>query len=1017
MVINMLKYLKIILLVIFIYSLSSTFGELIIIHNNTMNITNSTGGSYYNVNDTLTFKALAPEGDTLAKIILENGTIKWDFGDLTETDYGNYTISYHKYNFPFIYPVSWCGYLNNTGYPKVATYNWIVVGNPYTTKYNFIGNPSYSKDNWEIEYNSTNNTVIIKYYFDKNVNYTFLGVYVDNTPVDVNVSRDNIVEGDAVEFSYTVPKNIIFQLWDFGDGTFSFEKSPTHVYNKPGIYYPRVLLVDDSGRILVGYYDKGIIVNKPRGGYFEPIRDMNYVKNSTGAVNVLDEYAMAYKVGDKIYFNPDAYYYDYVKYFFGDGTETNYLKYYYRYEYSHVYKYPFIYPICWMDVNRFGDYSIASSATLDYLVVGDVGDTIYNFIPNSENKEKPTVYYDAKNHIVNISFYSENINNTVTLKLKQKVHYDVQVLTKETPYGIEYSFIYPYGKPVFVYWSFGDGTHSLENSPIHEYPNNGIDYKAHVLIIDENGVVSVGFGPVVKNNRIESSMLYINPTIVEVNQPFNITYINKGAEYLDLYFLDYTLNNYITSEIENYLNPEPDYTGSNFVTYYVGNKEILSITCKIPWEGIYYIKGYDFTDHDNWLYNNYRIYFIPRMIKVIDNRKPVAKLYVYPNPASYIENIFFNPMNSYDPDANRVLENSGGYIISPDEPYARIYGFNLTVYNSSGAIVWNYTSNKLVIVTHKFPPGDYIANLTVWDGFGAKDSVIVKFKVINYPPVADFTYSPNIPKVNETVTFNALKSYDKEGEIVRYVWNFGDNNTEITTSPIITHIYNKPGIYKVTLTVYDKYNLSDTISKNISVYYIRAVFDSPTKANPGEEIKFIDKSISIPGEIVRYVWDFGDGTFSFEKSPTHVYNKPGIYKVTLTVWNNVGLSDSYTKEIFIGNVVKYPPVADFTFSINGTKVIFNASKSYDIDGKIVKYVWDFGDGSIVETTSPIITHIYNKPGIYKVTLTVYDNDNYADSTIRFVKIYKSEKSVPVPLYIHILTIVITIISIRLIFKK
>jgi len=399
---------------------------------------------------------------------------------------------------------------------------------------------------------------------------------------------------------------------------------------------------------------------------------------------------MAYRVNNTIYFLPnDAEYY--TKWFFGDGSETYYDSYYSDNWASHTYSYPFIYPICWMDVDYWGDYHYASSATLDYLVVGDVGNTVYNFIPTGTNKNEPTITYNSTNHVVNITYYSENINTSISLKLKQKIHYDVQVNATNVSGGIKYSFTYPYGKPIFVYWSFGDGTHSLENSPVHTYPNDGIDYQAHVMIVDENGVVSVGFGPVVENNRIVSPTFTVQPTIVTPNTPVYIYYTNPLSNprmYLDIYYL-------------NYNKDIIDYDLGIKLYYYIGKKiyylDNVTITYKFPSEGIYYIEGYDFYNYYDWLDDDYATHFLPRMILVVNNHNPVATLYVYPNPASYKDVVFFNPLNSYDPDANRVLENSGGYVISPDSPMARIYGFNLTVYDSKGNEVWNYTSNELKV--------------------------------------------------------------------------------------------------------------------------------------------------------------------------------------------------------------------------------------------------------------------------------------------------------------------------------
>jgi hypothetical protein len=99
----------------------------------------------------------------------------------------------------------------------------------------------------------------------------------------------------------------------------------------------------------------------------------------------------------------------------------------------------------------------------------------------------------------------------------------------------------------------------------------------------------------------------------------------------------------------------------------------------------------------------------------------------------------------------------------------------------------------------------------------------------------------------------------------------------------------------------------------------------------------------------------------------------------------------------IGNVVfTYPnqaPVASFTFSpsypIIGDIVTFDASASYDPDGSIVSYKWDFGDGNITTVTNPIITHIYTTATStvnYTVTLTVTDNEGSTGSVAKIVPV-------------------------------
>jgi hypothetical protein len=84
------------------------------------------------------------------------------------------------------------------------------------------------------------------------------------------------------------------------------------------------------------------------------------------------------------------------------------------------------------------------------------------------------------------------------------------------------------------------------------------------------------------------------------------------------------------------------------------------------------------------------------------------------------------------------------------------------------------------------------------------------------PPVANFTHSPSMPWVNESVLFNASTS---NGTIVKYAWNFGDNTTEAVTEPTINHTHVKEGSYTVTLNVTDIYGQWNTTSTQIIITY------------------------------------------------------------------------------------------------------------------------------------------------------------------------------------------------------
>lgn len=87
----------------------------------------------------------------------------------------------------------------------------------------------------------------------------------------------------------------------------------------------------------------------------------------------------------------------------------------------------------------------------------------------------------------------------------------------------------------------------------------------------------------------------------------------------------------------------------------------------------------------------------------------------------------------------------------------------------------------------------------------------------NIPPVADFTWQPETPLVGEEVTFDGTLSYDPDGEIYGYNWDFGDGNWTAGPNGIVKHTYKQAGEYTVALTVEDMLGGMATIEKTIRV--------------------------------------------------------------------------------------------------------------------------------------------------------------------------------------------------------
>ena len=184
-------------------------------------------------------------------------------------------------------------------------------------------------------------------------------------------------------------------------------------------------------------------------------------------------------------------------------------------------------------------------------------------------------------------------------------------------------------------------------------------------------------------------------------------------------------------------------------------------------------------------------------------------------------------------------------------------------------------------------------NLTVTDndGMSSTESWVISFIQLSASPVASFT-STSIGVLQVPTSFDASASYDPDGTIIIYSWEFGDGMTDFAASPTTAHQYAKMGNYQVNLTVMDNMGSQGKYSKIVAIQTeVCAKIVMPDRASVNQ-IVFLssNKSFSFDGSrtIVNYSWDFGDGVYSGAKNPTHAWTSVGIYMVTLMVKDSTG---------------------------------------------------------------------------------------------------------------------------------
>jgi len=170
---------------------------------------------------------------------------------------------------------------------------------------------------------------------------------------------------------------------------------------------------------------------------------------------------------------------------------------------------------------------------------------------------------------------------------------------------------------------------------------------------------------------------------------------------------------------------------------------------------------------------------------------PVANFTFWPSKPNARDSIIFDATASSDPDG----------IAS--------YTWN-----------WGDTSSNITtnpIITHAFSSDEiYTVNLTVTDNLGLNGS-FARTVTVYAPREARFSFSPSTPNVGDPVIFNASLSKDPGGTIANYTWDWGDISSNVTTNPIIVHIFSTNGSYNVNLTITDNDGLKSWYNNTVNV--------------------------------------------------------------------------------------------------------------------------------------------------------------------------------------------------------
>jgi parallel beta-helix repeat protein len=205
---------------------------------------------------------------------------------------------------------------------------------------------------------------------------------------------------------------------------------------------------------------------------------------------------------------------------------------------------------------------------------------------------------------------------------------------------------------------------------------------------------------------------------------------------------------------------------------------------------------------------------------------------------------------------------------------------------------------------------DGIADAPVTVGIGDADRypLMRPYGIPSIPPVAQID-APDDPYFRLTVTevmdFNAWRSYDADGIILAYEWDFGDGMKG--SGDYVTHAWSAEGLYNMTLTVRD--NSNETASMSVQVNVTAPLPSAWVQVRPSRSV-FVGQPVTFDGSqsdsnwggISSWEWDFGDGTRGSGTVVVHQFVSPGTYSIQLTVTNRFAKTATATVDVVVSPI-------------------------------------------------------------------------------------------------------------------
>ncbi len=292
-----------------------------------------------------------------------------------------------------------------------------------------------------------------------------------------------------------------------------------------------------------------------------------------------------------------------------------------------------------------------------------------------------------------------------------------------------------------------------------------------------------------------------------------------------------------------------------------------------------------------------------------------------------------------------------------------------------------FTDNQNWDATVTFPDtGLYSGTLILNPGKPCSDTGFISVRI--FPSIrADFEFDYDTC-VAGPVVFTDLS--EGIAGINRWNWNFGVP-AGVSTQQNPTFLYPIPGDHPVLLRVTDRNNCSDTITKVVRWFPVPPlIIIAPDRFVGCAPAEIFFQNLSTPiDETYDIQWNFGDGqTARNIISPTHRYEEPGVYTITIAITSPIGC---FTADTFVNFIRTEPsPIADFTFSPE-TLTSFDRTVQF-IDQSVDANRWNWRFDRFGTSTQQNPMFIFPDTGLMAIRLVVTHPRGCQDSITKYIDV-------------------------------